>query len=255
MPKVVTRNGQLVTLGGKALEVEVPDTPSITVDDALSSTSTNPVQNKVVTAALAEKITAPTTAAVGQIIKVKSVDTAGKPTEWEAADLDKDEYEVVAHVAITEDISAITIDKDLSGNNLNLDECVLFIYSVGGSGNTARSNAFLYLNNQNTAVQRKKISELLFAAGKVCQYTFHCKNMPYGYYAITPSKYDGYGENYANAITQFLAAGEKGQAESLAVNTIKPAGITSIHLYAETEGNTWGAGTWIIVQGKRRKEN
>lgn len=196
-----------------------------------------------------------TTAAVGQIIKVKSVDTAGKPTEWEAVDLDKDEYEVVAHVAITEDTSAITIDKDLSGNNLNLDECVLFIYSVGGSGNTARSNAFLYLNNQNTAVQRKKISELLFAAGKACQYTFHCKNMPYGCYIITPSKYDGYDINYANAITQFLTAGEKASAESLAINTIKPTGITSIHLYAETEGNTWGAGTWIIVQGKRRKEN
>lgn len=58
---------------------------SITVDSALSTTSTNPVQNKVVTAAIAEKITAPTTAAVGQIIKVKSVDDAGKPTEWEAA--------------------------------------------------------------------------------------------------------------------------------------------------------------------------
>lgn len=40
-----------------------------------------------ITAALAGKITAPTTAAVGQIIKVKSVDTSGKPTEWEAADL------------------------------------------------------------------------------------------------------------------------------------------------------------------------
>lgn len=87
MPKVVTHNGQLVTLGGKALEVDATDTPPITVDSALSSTSENPVQNKVVTAALAGKITAPTTAAVGQIIKVKSVDTSGKPTEWEAADL------------------------------------------------------------------------------------------------------------------------------------------------------------------------
>lgn len=84
MPKVVTHNGQLVTLNGKALEV---DTPPITVDSELSSTSTNPVQNKIITAALAGKITAPTTAAVGQIIKVKLVDESGKPTEWEAADL------------------------------------------------------------------------------------------------------------------------------------------------------------------------
>lgn len=60
---------------------------TVTVDSELSATSVNPVQNKVVTAALAEKITAPTTAAVGQIIKVKSVDTSGKPTEWECADL------------------------------------------------------------------------------------------------------------------------------------------------------------------------
>ena len=57
---------------------------SITVDSELSQISVNPVQNKVVTTALAEKITAPTTAAVGQIIKVKSVDGTGKPTEWEA---------------------------------------------------------------------------------------------------------------------------------------------------------------------------
>ena len=57
---------------------------SITVDSALSSTSVNPVQNKVVTASLAEKITAPAAAAVGQIIKVKSVDGTGKPTAWEA---------------------------------------------------------------------------------------------------------------------------------------------------------------------------
>ena len=60
---------------------------TVTVDSELSSTSTNPVQNKVVTSALAGKITAPTTAAVGQIIKVKSVDGTGKPTEWEAADM------------------------------------------------------------------------------------------------------------------------------------------------------------------------
>ncbi len=60
---------------------------TVTVDSALSSTSENPVQNKVVTTALAEKITAPTTAAVGQIIKVKSVDGTGKPTEWEAVDM------------------------------------------------------------------------------------------------------------------------------------------------------------------------
>ena len=84
---------------------------SVTVDDALSSASVNPVQNKVVTAALAEKITAPTTAAVGQIIKVKSVDTAGKPTEWEAADLSSggsDDWTLLAEQTTTEIVREIS---------------------------------------------------------------------------------------------------------------------------------------------------
>lgn len=75
---------QVVRIGTDGKLRTKPSGGSVTVDDALSSTSTNPVQNKVVMAALAEKITAPTTATVGQIIKVKSVDTSGKPTEWEA---------------------------------------------------------------------------------------------------------------------------------------------------------------------------
>lgn len=81
--------GKILGIGEDGIVVpqDKPSGGTVTVDDALSSTSTNPVQNKVVTAALAEKITAPTTAAVGQIIKVKSVDDAGKPTEWEAADM------------------------------------------------------------------------------------------------------------------------------------------------------------------------
>lgn len=75
---------QVVRIGTDGKLRTKPSGSTVTVDDALSSTSENPVQNKVVTAALAGKIAAPTTAAVGQIIKVKSVDESGKPTEWEA---------------------------------------------------------------------------------------------------------------------------------------------------------------------------
>lgn len=81
--------GKILGIGEDGIVVpqDKPSGGTVTVDSELSSTSENPVQNKVVTAALAEKITAPTTAAVGQIIKVKSVDTSGKPTEWEAVDM------------------------------------------------------------------------------------------------------------------------------------------------------------------------
>lgn len=68
-------------------DYDAPSGSSVTTDSELSLTSENPVQNKIVTSALAEKITAPSTASVGQIIKVKSVDDAGKPTEWEATDM------------------------------------------------------------------------------------------------------------------------------------------------------------------------
>lgn len=85
---------------------------SVTVDSELSSASVNPVQNKIVTAALAEKIAAPTTAAVGQIIKVKSVDTSGKPTEWEAADLSSggsEDWTLLAEQTTTEIVREISL--------------------------------------------------------------------------------------------------------------------------------------------------
>lgn len=81
--------GKILGIGEDGIVVpqDKPSGGTVTVDSELSATSENPVQNKVVTAALAEKITAPATASVGQIIKVKSVDGTGKPTEWEAADM------------------------------------------------------------------------------------------------------------------------------------------------------------------------
>ena len=151
MPKVVTHNGQLVTLNGKALEVDAPDTPSITVDDALSSTSVNPVQNKVVTAALAEKITAPTTATVGQIIKVKTVDDAGKPTEWEAADLPtggggEKEWTKILETDVTEATAAFEVT--------GLDNYTEFLVINSGLQNATNIDSAqnLYINGTQVGV-------------------------------------------------------------------------------------------------------
>ena len=97
---------------------------SITVDSELSSTSENPVQNKVVTTALAEKITAPNTAAVGQIIKVKTVDTAGKPTEWEAADLpsggEKKQFAVIFE-QLLDNSTVVSVDDDGTYNEVIIE--------------------------------------------------------------------------------------------------------------------------------------
>lgn len=68
-----------------------------------------------------------TSAAVGQIIKVKSVDTAGKPTEWEAADLPSgDKWELIASGTIAEDAS-LTVNKDSGGKAFELKSCQVVI--------------------------------------------------------------------------------------------------------------------------------
>ena len=122
---------------------------SIKVDSELSSTSGNPVQNKVVTSALAGKITAPTTAAVGQIIKVKSVDDAGKPTEWEAADLPSGggKEEATTNNLLCEtvfpanNVAAQEITCDVTCAQLAQYKELHFI--IRGAGNTSISNLYL----------------------------------------------------------------------------------------------------------------
>lgn len=113
----VANAGKILGIGEDGIVVpqDKPSGSSVTVDDALSATSEKPVQNKVVTAALAEKITAPATAAVGQIIKVKSVDTSGKPTEWEAVDMPsggtEKKWTKILEVEVTEATAAFEVTR------------------------------------------------------------------------------------------------------------------------------------------------
>ena len=110
--------GKILGVGedGTVVPQDKPTGSSITVDDALSSTSENPVQNKVVTAALVEKITAPATASVGQIVKVKTVDESGKPTEWEAADLPSggggETWKKLVDTSLAEAVESVTYSFD-----------------------------------------------------------------------------------------------------------------------------------------------
>lgn len=97
---------------------------SVTVDNALSATSTNPVQNKVIKAALDGKIQAPAAAELGQTIVVKAVDDSSKPTAWEAADIS---CELIASVTLTE--SAATVE--FTGLNLGVGSYTIIIRNTG----------------------------------------------------------------------------------------------------------------------------
>ena len=135
---------------------------SIAVDSELSPISVNPVQNKVVTTALAGKITAPTTASVGQIIKVKSVDGTGKPTEWEA---------VTAKLA---NPNALTFTGAVTGSYDGSEPMTVEIPSGGGSsGGSGKAKLQILINQE--------ITELTASLSVTLEHDFHNLTAIIGY--------------------------------------------------------------------------
>ena len=94
-----------------------------------------------------------TSATVGQTIKVKAVDTDGKPTAWEAAESGK-KWEKIAEIIIPDDAeesNALTINKDLNGQPFSLLKarlCGKFPKYTGGS--TIPNVMFAMLNGKTT---------------------------------------------------------------------------------------------------------
>ena len=92
-----------------------------------------------------------TSATVGQTIKVKAVDTDGKPTAWEAAE-SGEKWEKIAEIIIPDDAeesNALTINKDLNGQPFSLLKarlCGKFPKYTGGS--TIPNVMFAMLNGR-----------------------------------------------------------------------------------------------------------
>ena len=92
-----------------------------------------------------------TSATVGQTIKVKAVDTDGKPTAWEAAEAGE-KWEKIAEIIIPDDAeesNALTIDKDINGQPFSLLKarlCGKFPKYTGGS--TIPGFSFAMLNGR-----------------------------------------------------------------------------------------------------------
>ena len=85
-----------------------------------------------------------TSAAVGQIIKVKAIDESGKPTEWEAANMPNGGsaglWEHICDITTTEELDAgIEITKNEAGillSDLKYNEIFVLAKMVGVSTNT-----------------------------------------------------------------------------------------------------------------------
>lgn len=80
--------GKILGIGkdGNVVPQDKPSGGTVTVDGALSSTSENPVQNKVIKAELDKKIDNPQAASIGDVLTVEDVDGDGKPTKWKSVD-------------------------------------------------------------------------------------------------------------------------------------------------------------------------
>ena len=72
-----------------------------------------------------------TSASVGQTIKVKAVDDTGKPTEWEAAEMAGDKWELINEITFSESANGCVINTDSNGAAFSLKavkvECVIQI--------------------------------------------------------------------------------------------------------------------------------
>lgn len=81
------------------------------------------------------------TATVGQTIQVAAVDDTGKPTAWTAVDFPSGggsgKWEVIADVTTTEEVSQVTVDKDINGNSYALKKFRYSIVVVSTDTNTA----------------------------------------------------------------------------------------------------------------------
>lgn len=101
-----------------------------------------------------------TSAAIGQTIKVKTVDTDGKPTAWEAVDMATggggETWELINEVTLSEDAMAVVFDKDKSGAAFGLRKFAVVGWTKGSNASNTGGGT-ICINVANTADDRYSI--------------------------------------------------------------------------------------------------
>ena len=100
-------------------DVYTGSTSGTNKDDGSKKLATEEYVNSSIAAGGTDISLGLTSAAVGQIIKVKAIDASGKPTAWEAAELPNGMKLIYSNV-LTETVTSIIIDNDLDGNAFSL---------------------------------------------------------------------------------------------------------------------------------------
>lgn len=97
----------------------------IEIDSALSLTSENPVQNKVITSAFSKQITSPTEGRVGQLLAVESVNENNKPTSWKTVDVADISTDITVDDALsttsTNPVQNRVVEEAIRGHSLSIN--------------------------------------------------------------------------------------------------------------------------------------
>lgn len=165
-----------------------------------------------------------TGASVGDIIKVKAVDSTGKPTAWEAAELG---MRLIRAITLTEQTDRVDITTDENGNTFSLNEVYC---SVNAQSYTDTNERYYFLPNGRWTtgdpyITSSNTSSKLSDSWKI-QMNFYCV----------------YASGYIMA-EQLPAGGTNGNSNSRVVGNMSP--ITKISVAGKM-----AVGCTIVVWGR-----
>ena len=119
-----------------------------------------------------------TSAAVGDIIKVKAVDASGKPTEWEAADIDAFDVHYKANIteALTEGFSITSVND----TPLQLKEMIAMVKLQNGSSDSKWLGCFILTDNTSVKFAGTTASDggVFTGSGEYSYFVYHAKMIP-----------------------------------------------------------------------------
>ena len=137
--------------GGKANPATVNLKGPPGADYTLTDADKTEIAAEAAAAIAGTSLPAPASAAVGQIVKIKAVDAAGKITQTEAVDLPTGEtWELINEITLSEDAMAVVFDKDESGAAFALQKFAV-VGTTKGSNASNTTGGTICINAANSA--------------------------------------------------------------------------------------------------------
>ncbi len=137
--------------GGKANPATVNLKGPPGADYTLTDADKTEIAAEAAAAIAGTSLPAPASAAVGQIVKIKAIDAAGKITQTEAVDLPTGEtWELINEITLSEDAMAVVFDKDESGAAFALQKFAV-VGTTKGSNASNTTGGTICINAANSA--------------------------------------------------------------------------------------------------------